>query len=539
MPRIFISYRRADSQIISGRIYDQLEQAFGADNIFKDVDNIPPGRDFRGVLREYVAWCDVMLAIIGPDWLDIRNREGARRLDDPEDFVRLEVHSGLERDGALVIPVCVKGAAPPPADALPLALRELAFNNAVEIRNDPDFKRDMRRLIDYLRTLDAATARTPAPPATIAAFDVHQAISDFYRAYGAQDWPGASAILDDIRASGQAPRIFNVDQFTQEIAQHLAYQDAEREYQILRIMAQQDSPDRVWAAFQVFRESFPDYDPDDLATRFRPAPPPPADPIQAALERARHFNSRRNSDWEPFITTFDDLAIREISFCLVPVGSFQMGSDDGHYDHEEPVHPQTIEQPFWIARYPVTNAQWAQAVRAGAVPEPEGNTALKWYRDPALAEAPVVGVTWFMARDFARWIGVRLPTEREWEYAARGVESLRYPWGDDWDPDIPVWKQNSGGQTAPVQSRAAGQSWVGAGHLSGNVWEWTASLYQAYPYRAGNGREDDTGSRTDVRRVLRGGSWVSGSSQLFRAADRSFRIPDDSFNFDGFRCARS
>jgi hypothetical protein len=151
MTRIFISYRSDDSRTFVGRIYDHLARKFGANNVFKDVDSIPAGSDFRGVIKEAVSACDVVLVIIGPRWLDAKDKAGQRRLDDPEDFVRIEVETGLQRASARVIPVLVEGAAMPDADALPLALREVAYRNARIIRDDPDFHRDMERLIQSIQ----------------------------------------------------------------------------------------------------------------------------------------------------------------------------------------------------------------------------------------------------------------------------------------------------------------------------------------------------------------------------------------------------
>jgi formylglycine-generating enzyme required for sulfatase activity len=266
-----------------------------------------------------------------------------------------------------------------------------------------------------------------------------------------------------------------------------------------------------------------------------------SNPIQAALQRARSFNGTRNDGWQSFMTYFPDLKIKDMPFCLVPPGDFQMGSNDGHYNDEKPVHTQTIAEPYWIAQYPVTNAQWKLGVDAGAVKQPPNvGNSLKWYNDPVMNAAPVVGVDWFMARDFAVWLDCRLLTELEWEYAARGVQSWRYPWGDDWNPAIPVWSKNSGMQPAVVTSKHEGNSWSDAGHMIGNVWEWTNSLHEQYPYQAEDGRELDAGDGTDVPRVLRGGSWAGNNVVDFlSAACRIDRRPNVRFDDMGFRVARS
>ena len=162
MAKIFISYRRSDTQIIVGRIYDRLEAAFGRDNVFKDVFDIPPGKDFRDVVREGVAWCDVMLVIIGPTWLSVTDEDGARRLDQADDFVRIEVKTGLEDDGVVTIPVLVKDATLPRARQMPSDIQHLAYINAITVRNDPDFNRDMARLLETVRTV--AATRAPTTP---------------------------------------------------------------------------------------------------------------------------------------------------------------------------------------------------------------------------------------------------------------------------------------------------------------------------------------------------------------------------------------
>jgi hypothetical protein len=147
---IFINYRRDDSEDVVGRIYDHLIAYFGKGSVFKDVEDILPGVDFRRVLEHEVACTDVMLAVIGPDWV---NRTNKRRLHDSNDFVRFEIETALKR-GIPVIPVLVRRRTRlPQARHLPPSLRDLVYRNAVFARPDPDFVPDMRRLIDGITTL--------------------------------------------------------------------------------------------------------------------------------------------------------------------------------------------------------------------------------------------------------------------------------------------------------------------------------------------------------------------------------------------------
>jgi len=149
MSKIFISYRRVDSADVTGRIYDYLCRTFNSDDIFKDVDSIPPGVDFRTIIRETVESCDVAVVIIGKDWLTTTNSQGNLRLDDPDDFVRLEIEGALKRNIPL-IPVLVRGAELPSSKDLPVSLQSLAYRNAIQVRPDPDFKNDVGRLVRAL-----------------------------------------------------------------------------------------------------------------------------------------------------------------------------------------------------------------------------------------------------------------------------------------------------------------------------------------------------------------------------------------------------
>jgi YVTN family beta-propeller protein len=154
--RIFISYRREDSAFPAGWLYDRLAEHFGDAQVFKDVDSIRLGDDFVEAIRTAVGSCAVLLALIGAKWLTVTDNQGRRRLNDPEDFVRLEIEAGLARK-VRVIPVIMEGARMPSAAELPASLRELAFRQALELRPNR-FKSDTSHL---LRVLDDMFVQRP------------------------------------------------------------------------------------------------------------------------------------------------------------------------------------------------------------------------------------------------------------------------------------------------------------------------------------------------------------------------------------------
>jgi len=156
MPRIFISYRRQDSPSMTGRIYDKLEEVFGRNKVFRDIDDISAGQDFRAKLAQEIDKSDILLVIIGPKWENITDSHGTRRLEDPDDFVRIEVEVGLKNPKKIVIPVLVENTSMPGPEALPKSLRELCYRNAVSIRQDPDFHNDTQKLISEIRKIDKA-----------------------------------------------------------------------------------------------------------------------------------------------------------------------------------------------------------------------------------------------------------------------------------------------------------------------------------------------------------------------------------------------
>ena len=160
--KIFISYRRDDSAGYAGRLFDHLSARFGGENIFMDIDTIEPGEDFRKVVNNAVGTCDVVLVMIGKQWLTMASEQGGRRLDDPRDWVRMEVSTALANTQTRVIPVLVRGASMPGDSELPANLKELAWRNAIEL-SDSRFQHDANKLIEVIERVSGKQEKAPAP----------------------------------------------------------------------------------------------------------------------------------------------------------------------------------------------------------------------------------------------------------------------------------------------------------------------------------------------------------------------------------------
>jgi formylglycine-generating enzyme required for sulfatase activity len=232
----------------------------------------------------------------------------------------------------------------------------------------------------------------------------------------------------------------------------------------------------------------------------------------------------------------------------VPTGEFWMGSTDEDIDavmaecsdcvreeftREQPRHKVYVDA-FWIDRTEVTNAQYRQCVADGACSPPsslESNLRDSYYDNPEFDNYPVVYVTWYQAQEYAGWAGGRLPTEAEWEYAARGPDGSTYPWGNGAPNDSLLNYDWNVGDTTAVGSYPDGASWCGALDMAGNVWEWVSSSYQDYPYNPDDGRENPDASGKGVHR---GGAFAYARDRA-RGAYRSFDLPDSPWVTLGFR----
>ncbi len=264
----------------------------------------------------------------------------------------------------------------------------------------------------------------------------------------------------------------------------------------------------------------------------------------------------------------------EPQMVTIPAGPFLMGTPAAQVDElfkllqqenkdakrewverEIPQHEVTLG-PYAIGRYPVTNAEFARfiedkgyAVRdywteAGwAQKEKEGWTEPRYWKDEKwnAAAQPVVGVSWYEATAYYTWLMAksgrpyRLPTEAEWEKAARGTDGRRYPWGNAWSPAKCNNAETGLGRTTPVGQYPDGASPYGVEEMIGQVWEWCSSKYAAYPYRPDNERENPEG---DDLRILRGGSWYDKAGRC-RCGYRFWGDPGDRGFGRGLRCVRT
>ncbi len=637
MPQIFISYRRADSQARTEQIYLRLIQEFGEENVFLDVEpgNIPEGEDFRRVLRDAVQRCDILLVIIGDRWVDIRDSKNPdkRRLDNQNDFVRIEVEAGLNSNLIRTIPVLIDQTSPVEAELLPETLQELAYKQAVRVRGLPDFHSDMGRLIAAINrgktavmptapiasipyrkgrelpnnpnarkrdfplwsiaagialigvlvfavymlairesdgndkitptsnaevnqptedvtevviapTETASPTRRPTntqpPTATFSETEVEGTIQG--EMLQVQTEAAQTAQAQETATAGMATGFAQQTRYAQETAFAYATETAtlftltptidtrktaEARITETQIAANQTATATLWTNTPTSTFT-PSITPSSTNTpTFTPTPTPTLTPTLTEREKAillAEGGVASNTDWTPY----GEPDAKGVRMMLVPKGSFIMGSEDGASD-EQPAHRQEFDEPFWIDQTEVTRADYQACVEAGVCEEKATNR----YSDRETQ--PVNYISWSQARGYCEWRGGRLPTEREWEYAARGPESWVYPWGNEFVADSVVFGDNSNNETSDVGSRPGGASWVGALDLSGNLWEWVSTIYtEPYPY------SEDWESNTDTNRVrgLRGGSFFDVTTYL-RSAYRNWDYPIYGLSNRGFRCARS
>lgn len=417
MSKIFISYRREDSEAQARLLFERFKARFGEDDIFWDLHTLQPGINYVDRIYSALDQSGVVLVIIGPHWLSAKNEKGIRRLELPDDLVRIEVAKSLQSKKH-VIPVVVGGATFPQAGDLPRTLKDLAKQHGLPLRGGADFEHDVSAI---LHAVGEQTASSPVP-------------------------------------AGLAPT------------------------EVL---------------------------PDALAT----------------LEFTWSYPQGQNVITPPV--------------CDVPAGSFLMGGETE--PNEGPIHAVNV-RAFTIAKYPVTVAEYR--CFALATGKPPFDNDLMWDDQLANLDHPIVNVSWFNASEYAAWLSNltgrkwRLPTEAEWEKAARWDRSVgsgisrEYPWGPQFEASRCNTREGGLRDTSAIAAFSRGASALGVCDMAGNVWEWTNTIYTPVPYSL-DGRDRSEAWEPKVRR---GGSWDSHRSRA-RGAFRAFSNPEQSNRFIGFRLA--
>lgn len=219
---------------------------------------------------------------------------------------------------------------------------------------------------------------------------------------------------------------------------------------------------------------------------------------------------------------------------LVPAGEFTMGSNE--VEDEQPIHQVHLDA-FYLDQFETTAGRYATFLKETQLAPPRHWDEVRLPQDD---DRPVIGVTWFMAENYCHWAGKRLPTEAEWEKAARGSDGRTYPWGNE----EPTAEHGNFGKRrwagydtlAPVGSFKAGLSPYGIADLAGNVWEWVADWYAADYYQTSPSK-NPTGPAHGEAKSLRGGGW-NYEGLLARSADRNRDDPTAGISSYGFRCAK-
>ncbi|MGB7247757.1 MAG: SUMF1/EgtB/PvdO family nonheme iron enzyme [Phormidesmis sp.] len=499
MSRIFISYRRSDSISEAGRIYDYLYGHFGRDSIFKDVDDIDAGDDYRERLKEAVGKCQILLAVIGRSWLTVEDGTGNRRLDNPADWVRLEIETALKRN-IRVIPILLEGVEMPPEYMLPESLRPFAYRNAARVRYDPDFRRDMERVSEVIQRHFEALREATAPQAT----QVQQS--------------SPASLENEVNQS-----------FTEQKPDPIPQSSVQKSHRVEYIKSPKVSDKRpllkistvgfeVKTIARIEKTGFLGLGQPEITMRTQKA-------------EAEYYQE----DLGQGVT---------LELVAIPGGMFQIGSPrEEDHDSERPQHGVTVK-PFLMGKYPVTQAQW----RAIAVLRKVGRNLPinpSWFKGN---DRPVERVSWEDAVEFCQRLSqhteraYRLPSEAEWEYACRAGTATPFHFGETITADLANYDA-----TEPYRNGLRGEyrkattnvgsfsaNTFGLYDMHGNIWEWcTDHWHSNYEDAPTDGRTWPT-DNAQANRVLRGGSWLAFPRNC-RSASRSSLSPDSCLNYLGFR----
>jgi formylglycine-generating enzyme required for sulfatase activity len=516
MSTVFISYRRENTAGEARALFNDLVARLGEKSVFMDVDSIALGRDFRSVLQETTASCDLMLVLIGRNWAEAQDEKGRIRLENPVDYVRLEIESALKRD-IVVTPVLVQGAHMPGPEDLPAEIRNLAYRNAFELSHNL-WESDVQEMVRRLGLDGPAHGRHINP---IALPKSARAPS------GSRDISAAPATLQAEPQGGLLARRARPTRRQILGAAALAIAGTG-----LGIAA-------PWIGRLMSKPSLRIINFDAASVDERGIRDPP-EKYSAAI----------------FTETLGSSS--GLDMVSIPAGSFTMGSpadEPERQPNEGPQHHVMIAS-FFIGASPVTQAQWSAVVSA----HPD-----RIHRDldpnPSFfrgIDLPVESITWYQAEEFCLRLAAitgrsyRLPTEAEWEYACRAGTTTPFNVGPTITPDLANYCGTGGAVCGATDGRSVasdvyygqkyGSGAYGQGPLGifrgtttragtfppnrfglydmhGNVWEYCLDIVTAnYADVPRDGTAHLAGPE-DSERILRGGSW-SHNPAICRSAYR-------------------
>lgn len=498
--RFFISYSRADRFYVDHFI-PLLLPVYGQGSVWFD-EQIPGGVEWWQLILDEIGKCDIFLMLISNDSLT-------------SEYCQKECREAL-RLNKPILPIVVR----PKTDIRGLIADDLKV--IVEKINYIDLSqgvKETKAITSLYGSINHMISKLPAQTAptsvqVVPASDVNSAIAAFFKANSGSNWAAARDALNTIRKFVDIPDFFNVDDYAELIRQQ---EQRDQQYSVIQMMAQYDSPAKVWAAIQSFEARFPAHDPENLFEKFRPQT------LRKALT--------------------EDLLPQPFAWCDIPAGSVSL-EDSSHLTPAGSKGGVFPVEGFVMAKYPITNAQFKVFLEAeDGYRNPQwwqySRDGQKWRADNPTPkptafpgdDVPRTNVSWYDAVAFCQWLShktgeaISLPTEQQWQLAAQSSDNRPYPWGSQFDKSLVNFK--SRGPT-PVTQYPANASPSGVVDLVGNVLEWCLNEWST----------GDPSLNGGTRRVLKGGSWHKTVEDELKATHRMWNYADFRVDNRGFRIVK-
>ncbi|WKZ42195.1 MAG: SUMF1/EgtB/PvdO family nonheme iron enzyme [Anaerolineales bacterium] len=499
---VFISYRRKDVSWALAVYQDLTHRGY---DVFFDFTSISGG-DFEQIILSNIKARAHFVLILTPTALD--------RCSEPDDWLRREIETGID-EKRNIIPLFFDGfsfGATDIPEKLTGKLASLSRYNGMNVHQDY-FLEAMTRLRTRFLSIPLDTVLHPMSPKV------------------------QEVVLEEQRAANKAAWLAKVRAEFDAIRKRL-------KETVGKIKSLIPSSSRVFAIGWVVLIGLLLFGINALLNG------PPAGPSESTPAPIRTSISplltRTNMPPPTFppnpgigsimISEKDDMVL-----VFVPAGEFTMGSDSGGSD-VKPVHQVSLDA-FWIDQTEVTNTMYAKCVADGGCKPPSSSrskTRIHYFGNSVFDEFPVIHVDWHQAEAYCEWAGRKLPTEAQWEKAARGTDGRVYPWGENIDCFYAnYWGQVKGcvGDTSEAGSYESGKSLYGSYDMAGNVSEWVYDWYDSNYYQI-SPLSNPTGPISGSSRVLRGGSW-NVSDEVVRSIFRYRNDPTNTKNYIGFRCSLS